>query len=337
MSNQLYLLWLADGLKPRKNDEYYVTSRGKAPLTATEETTVQNFLSYQQANGRIAFYDSNYDVFYLPAKYLEIDYENLSKPISNDYYLTQNGYLIYFGNSETYIEYILSEDKLYLFEFSGDYKPLLDMIVGSNGIKEVYSKKPLNAISEIIRFYFCGREIHNDNFVVKEAQKSALIGDYISSEEFYLGSWKYVPGLHFEKPLLMWPRRKMVGESKLIETDYFTFVENIKEITEFDYPTAIAELAPVASMGGHFYLLVKDEEVVAYACVEKEAITFMYVSYLAVKKTYRKGETSKVLLNSLKILAKAKEKNLLLTIEVHKLLDFYKSNDFKIVDQWRFE
>lgn len=337
MFNQLYMLWLSDGMKPRKMDDCFITSRGKAPLDNKEKTTAYNFLSHQQALGKVTFYDTNYDVFHIYSNQLDFDMKSIEQVSSKDYYLTQNGYLIYFGNSDTFIEYILDEDCLYLFDFSGDYEPLISIIVGSNNIQEVYSKKPLIKTSEIIRFFFIGREIVTDYFVVKEGQRYGLLGNYASSMDFEMGSWKFKTGTHFEMPLLMWPRKKIEGKNLLEEVTYFSFIQEISTISEFDYDVAISELSPVSSMGGRFYFMKKDDKIIGFACAEKEASTFIYVSYLAIKKDYRKTEASKQLLDSLKIIAKSKEMNLILTIEVHKLLDFYRSHGFKIVDQWRFE
>lgn len=332
MLKQFYLLYLADGIRPLKTDKFYITSRGKAPLNNGDETIYMNFLSQKQSIGKNCLYDSNYDVFYIPVKYLKL---GRVTTINDAKEIIIDGIKIY-GNSGTFIEFQVVENSLYLFDVSGEYKGLLKTVIEKYGIKEIFTKIKIQEIFERIRFYFVSREIFINYFIIKEGMKYGLLGDLKGYNKFNCGNWCYVSNKEYD-PLLMWPRRPVESNIKLQRTNYFEFLKHLKEIDEFNYSEGINELSSVTSMGGRFYFLKQQDKIIGIACIEKIAESFMYVSYLAIKKDYRKTNASKELIDGLKFIAKSEEKNLILTIEVSKLLTFYKSHGFKAVAQWYFD
>lgn len=325
MNKRFLLLWLSDELKPSETKNYYLTSRGYASKDF-EQTKTNVFLTKTQINNRYAYYESFYNIYTTKAYLFK----------TNKKFKFEENKLGEFSNisdSSNDLTYIIYEQDLYIFEMNGNVNSIISYLVNKYLINNIYSKIKINNICETMMFYFNDNQLTINNVFIQEASKNGLLGDF-KGDEFSLGEFVYKKNSNY--PLLIWCRDNKVYNNYLAETTYYEFINEIKRIKEFDYNEAINELGLVKNFGGSFYYFIDNNKIKGYVVIAKESDTFIYISYLALLKQYRKTGASAKIIESLKNIANTKKKNLILTIDVPKLLKFYQEFGFKIDGMFPF-
>jgi len=324
--NSLYnLLWVSDELKPLKFDDYCMTSRGRVYF---DDENSQCFIrDARKKRTGTYLYDSSYDVYEFDLKY------NLILHNEKEYEVNNIGYNEIIEDKDDYIEYVISDNELYILSISDNYTDLLSFLINKYKIKFVYCKKRILDNYEIIRFSFPHYKLSSDYFLIDEGYKSGLLGDYIDNKHFSMGVFKYNDDSKY--PLLMWPRDNKIYENKLVETNLYEFKKEIQQIKEFKYEEN--ELEIVKTSHGKYYFLKDSDKIIGFVTFGKIFKTFAYIEDLAIIKEYRKTGASTVLINSIKAIANSLSINLILTIEEPKLLKYYINHGFKNIGMFKFE
>lgn len=133
-----------------------------------------------------------------------------------------------------------------------------------------------------------------------------------------------------EYKLLLWKYKNNNYKSNLKKIDYFTFIDEVRKVKEFELENYYSELSSVDAFDGGFYLY----EDKGFVCIQNKGESFFYVSYLAVFEKYRKTGVFSEILMSLFALAKTKKKDILVAVIEEKITPLYKEWGFEDIGYW---
>lgn len=321
--NNYFLIWLSDGLKPKKYKDYLVTSRGLAPLDSFKDAYA--FLRVDQIGNKNCLFDSNYNIYYISKD----EYLKNAKCSEFSYVINDIGDLKSIEKGADTIEFLIYNEELYIFNFEGEIGSFVSFLLNKYSIKTIYSKTKIVEHEEVIKFYFKSTFTNQDP-LISEAIKSGLVGDYSSSSKFSFGSYKYNSSSFV--PLLMWPRNKQEFASNLEQVSYYEFIKNISHKDE----KLLSDLEQVSNNNGSFFLLKNDGKVVGSTVISKSSSTYLFVKFIDVFDDISSEENIVKIIDSLKYIAILQNKNLVLPIESTKSLNFYFKQGFKTIGMFKF-
>lgn len=326
MEKSFLLIWLADQMKPHKIKNYLQTTRGLAPFNGELEKA-NSFLTKDQIKYKKCCYESLYDIYELDLEKINFK-ANVDKNIT--YSIEDIGDLKSIQNNGSFLDFLVFNKELFIFDLDGNYWPLINYIVDKVKATKIYSKKKLYNTCEVIRFYFkTNCELVGTN---KENMDNGLIGDYKNIYDYCYGTYKFNPNKQLF-PLLMWPRKEESGEYKeLTELDYYEFVKLDQSISDrnFDF---YDRFKYVKNHNGKFYSINNGKEIIGTVCASMGSSTYYFIDYVNIKDF----EYFNKIILGLKKLAYEQNKNLVIVCEDPTLRNLYNHLGFKPIGYWNFE
>jgi hypothetical protein len=148
--------------------------------------------------------------------------------------------------------------------------------------------------------------------------------------------------LHFDLQkgdyqLMMSPESPLICEEKndyVLSVSYDEFLNYLHKIPEFREEDPHLELAMIAAMGGHFFLLMNHKTPIASFCVERVGENFDYISYVSIVPEFRKSMVSNTLMQAIQYYSFGAKKRNLVAVITPAIVHYYQKAGYQTVGYW---